>query len=114
MKTKNLSYEANGISLAVKLDGVEKPVYMTPSQVVAFAEQAPALLEQLATLPKADVEAIERRAALDPESRKAARVAAGLAVAVKALTDAKTEGEREVAELKLQLFEKQNKVTRPA
>lgn len=114
MKTKNLSYEANGISLAVKLEGVERAVYVTPSQLRAFAEQAPELLAQLATLPTVDVEAIERRAALDPEARKQARVQAGLAAAVKALADAKSDGEREIAELKLQVFEKTNNVKRPA
>lgn len=109
-KTKNLSYEANGISLAVKLEGV-KAFYLTPSQLTAVVQNGPSLVAQMNEFTSEDLSAIEQRASMDPESRKANRIASGLAAAEKAVADAKDDASRKVAQLKLDLFKASNGLT---
>lgn len=103
MKTKHLSSEQNGISIAVDV-GTEKPVYMTPTQLRNFVERAPALADELASVDEAVLDAIDARAALTPDARKAARLGAQKAKLEAALASAQTDAARAVAEAELKLF----------
>ena len=107
MKTKNLSSESNGISIAVNV-GTSKPVYATPTQLRALLSQADALRAELETWPSVELEAIDARASLDPDSRKAARINAARSKLQAAVSAATSDAARAVAELELKLFEMKN------
>jgi hypothetical protein len=108
IKTKSLSSEKNGISIAVNV-GTDKPVYASPAQLMGLLANADSIRAELASCDSAELTAINERAASTPEARKLARVTAQRTKLQEAVTSAKTDGEKEVAELSLKLFELQNK-----
>lgn len=107
MKTTHLSSEANGVSIAVNV-GTEKPIYVTPTGLRALFALREAIEAELASIDPAVLDGIDARAALDPEGRKKARVAARRAELEAKLAAATNDAERNVATLELQLFNAKN------
>lgn len=103
MKTKNLSSEQNGISIAVDV-GTEKPVYASPAQLRGILAKAEELKAELQTWPVDVLDAIDSRAGQTPEARKAARFAAQKAKLEAAVASATSDAQRDVAALELKLF----------
>lgn len=107
MKTANMKSEKNGVSLAVDV-GLPKPLYMSPAQFRAFEAKLPVLSAEFASIPKAELDAIDARAALPTDDRKAARIAAGLEAAESKLSKAGNQLEKDIAEAELKLFRMKN------
>lgn len=105
MKTQNLRSEQNGVTIAIDV-GEPKAVYVTPRGLAKLLDSAFAdfLREQVASVPSETLAAIQERADMTPEAREAKRKAAALAAAEAKVAAAKTDDERSVAELELQLL----------
>lgn len=108
MKTKTLSSEQNGISIAVDV-GTDKPIYATPSALRALLSKAEEIRAELATWPDDVLSAIDERASQTPEARKLARVN-GQRAKLQAALAATQPGTpaHEVAALELKVFELKN------
>ncbi len=107
MKTASLKSEKNGVSMAVDV-GLGKPIYLSPAQFEAFVAKMPTLSAEYATIPRADLDAINARAALPADDRKTARTQAGLAAAEAKLASAGNQLEKDIAEAELKLFKMKN------
>lgn len=107
MKTKTLSSEQNGISIAVDV-GADKPIYATPTALRALLSKAPEIQAELATWPDDVLAAIDERAGQTPEARKLARVTSQRAKLEAAVAGATSEAARDVATLELKLFNLKN------
>lgn len=107
MKTKTLSSEQNGISIAVDV-GADKPVYATPSALRALLQNATAIAAELATWPDDVLTAIDERAGQTPEARKLARVTSQRTKLEAAVASATSDAARDVATLELKLFNLKN------
>lgn len=110
MKTENMKSEKNGVSMAVNV-GLDKPIYLSPAQFEAFAAKLPTLQEEYGKIPRAELDAINARAALPTDDRKQARIAAGLAAAESKLANAGSQLEKDIAEAELKLFKMKNKLS---
>lgn len=108
VKTEQIRSEKNGVSMAVTPKGLTKPIYLSPVQFEAFVADLPALQAQYATLDRAELDAINKRAALPTDDRKAARIAAGLASAESKLANAGNQLEKDIAEAELKLYKMKN------
>lgn len=107
MKTAHMKSEKNGVSIAVDV-GLTKPIYLSPAQFRALVSSLPTLQAEFATIPQAELDAIDARAALPTDDRKAARIAAGLEAAEKKLASAGNQLEKDIAEAELKLFKMRN------
>ena len=110
MKTANLKSEKNGVSMAVDV-GLDKPIYLSPAQFDAFVGKLPELQAQYATVPQDEKDAINQRASLSTDDRKASRVALGLTAAEKKLAEAGNQLEKDIAEAELKLFKMRNGIS---
>lgn len=110
MKTKNLRSEVNGVTIAIDV-GESKAVYVTPKGLAKLLDPAfiESLREQVASVPSETLAAIQERADMTPEAREAKRKAVVLAAAEAKVANAKTDDERDVAALELQLLKLKQK-----